>query len=309
MNNIILIGSSTPVQKLLHAVAKMEHLNLQALYTDSPHSREIQNQAQLMGLEFRDINLLKTEVGIEILKEHAPDWLFSVNSTFIFPASLLAIPLYGALNMHPGKLPEYAGLHTHQWAIRNGEKTFAATLHWMDAKVDAGPIAYLKEFPVSPKDTGLSLFIKCLNAGTELVVKALSEIAQGQSPPQIQQDLSLRKIYYHREALDGTIPWEASAQQILDFIRAADYSPFQSPTYTPMTRFRDLKLSLQKAKSSTLPSQTPGMVLSVNASGVTVATGQKESLLITKIVVDPQETLSGPQIAERLNIQTGERFY
>ena len=41
-----------------------------------------------------------------------------------------------------GRLPDFAGLYTVQWAIRLGESATAATAHLMTATVDAGDVIY-----------------------------------------------------------------------------------------------------------------------------------------------------------------------
>ena len=76
-------------------------------------------------------------------------WLINVNSTMIIPAEVLALFEGRSLNFHPGLLPEYAGLHTHQWAIRNGEREFGVTVHRMEQKIDAGAIVGKLRFPIT----------------------------------------------------------------------------------------------------------------------------------------------------------------
>ena len=184
MNRIVLVGMSTPIIKVLERLEDYaEGLELVVLFSDAAPGGQVARSAQRLGLELRSIDQLRRDDGVATLRTDAPDWLLNVNSTFIFGSELLAVPMRGCLNMHPGKLPEYAGLHTHQWAIRNGDSRFAATLHWMESEVDAGPIAYERKFDIAPDDTGLSLFMRCLNAGVEVVLEAVRDIAAGRTPP------------------------------------------------------------------------------------------------------------------------------
>jgi len=107
-------------------------------------------------------------------------WLISANSAFIVPAELLEQFEGRSLNFHPGLLPEYAGLHTHQWAIRNGEREFGVTVHRMENAIDTGPIVGQVRFPVKPDDTGLSLYSRCLTAGAELFSRIAGKIVRGE---------------------------------------------------------------------------------------------------------------------------------
>ena len=62
-------------------------------------------------------------------------------------------------NLHPGPLPQYAGLNVPSWAIYNGEVTHGVSLHRMDSGIDTGPIAYQASVLIGPRDTGLSLSV------------------------------------------------------------------------------------------------------------------------------------------------------
>src|SRR5947207_1135252 len=64
-------------------------------------------------------------------------WLISMNSTVIIGRAVLERFDGRAVNIHPGRLPDFAGLYAVQWAIRLGESATAATAHFMTETVDA----------------------------------------------------------------------------------------------------------------------------------------------------------------------------
>lgn len=314
MNRIVLAGNSSPIIKLLDRLDGILDIDIPVLFTEQPVGLELTDRSERFELELRDIRELGATAGAKILSAYEPDWLFNVNSTQIFPTAVLDVLSAGCLNMHPGQLPEYAGLHTHQWAIRNGEESFGATLHWMVPEVDAGPIAYQQKFPVSSTETGLSLFIKCVNAGVELAVAAVREIAAGGTPPRIAQDLSRRRVYLHHEALDGRIDWSMSARQIRDFVRAADYRPFQSPTYAPEASVNGQSFVVREVKEELLPrsSGPPGTLLALDDDGVLLAAGGMTGLRLTEVELRSDPNASKPrryrggQIGEALNVSVGD---
>ena len=310
---IVLAGNSSPIIKLLGRLDRFRSIRVPALFTEPPVPPELARQSERLGLNLRDLRDLGSAEGTTLLSAYAPDWFFNVNSTLIFPAALLEIPTAGCLNMHPGRLPDYAGLHAHQWAIRHGETSFGATLHWMVPAVDAGPVAYHRDVPVSRTETGLSLFIKCVNAGVDLTVTALEEIAAGGTPPRIAQDLSKRRVYRHHEALDGRIDWSLSARRIRDFVRAADYRPFQSPTYEPETRLNDRRVVVREVEETPPVTGTPGTVVAFDDGGVVLAAGRMTGLRLT--VVELESTphhpkprrLRGADIQGGLQVSVGDR--
>lgn len=57
------------------------------------------------------------------------------------------------VNIHPSLLPAFTGLHTHQRAIEAGCKAAGATVHFVTAELDHGPIIAQAVVPVMPDDT------------------------------------------------------------------------------------------------------------------------------------------------------------
>lgn len=304
--NILLVGSSTPLQKVLYSCDTVPGVTIAGLYVPIGQSREIESSAASLRIPLFDIKRLREDQEIEKLRHLNLSWIFSINSTIIFSPNLLSLPRIGCLNLHPGKLPEYAGLHTHQWAIRNGEVSFGATIHWMAPAVDTGDIAYSEQFPISPTDTGLSLYLKCMDAGTRLAIHALREIGDGTAVPRIQQDLSKRVLYRAQDALSGEIDWNQSAQKIFDLVRAADYGPFSCPTYTPTTWFKQKSLLVKKG---TIEKGTPGRggeVLATTNTGLLVSAGDNNGIVISSGFTGEKKLLSGAGIAKWLEIKPGD---
>lgn len=61
------------------------------------------------------------------------------------------------VNIHPSLLPAFPGLATHQRALQAGCKVAGATVHWVTADVDHGPILAQAVVPVMPHDTADTL--------------------------------------------------------------------------------------------------------------------------------------------------------
>ena len=52
------------------------------------------------------------------------------------------------LNIHPSLLPKYKGLHTHQRAIEAGDTEHGASVHFVTADLDDGPVILQSKVPV-----------------------------------------------------------------------------------------------------------------------------------------------------------------
>ncbi|HJV72680.1 MAG TPA: phosphoribosylglycinamide formyltransferase [Noviherbaspirillum sp.] len=61
------------------------------------------------------------------------------------------------LNIHPSLLPSFPGLATHRQALAAGVKVHGATVHFVTAELDHGPIVDQAVVPVQPGDTESTL--------------------------------------------------------------------------------------------------------------------------------------------------------
>ena len=57
------------------------------------------------------------------------------------------------LNIHPSLLPKYTGLNTHQRAIDANESEHGASVHFVTAELDGGPVILQAKVPVFDDDT------------------------------------------------------------------------------------------------------------------------------------------------------------
>lgn len=66
------------------------------------------------------------------------------------------------LNIHPSLLPSFTGLATHRQALDAGVKVHGATVHFVTAELDHGPIVAQAVVPVKADDTEDSLALRVL---------------------------------------------------------------------------------------------------------------------------------------------------
>lgn len=66
------------------------------------------------------------------------------------------------LNIHPSLLPAFPGLHTHRRVLEAGCKATGASVHFVTAELDHGPIVIQAVVPVRPGDDEQSLAARVL---------------------------------------------------------------------------------------------------------------------------------------------------
>jgi phosphoribosylglycinamide formyltransferase-1 len=84
------------------------------------------------------------------------------------------------LNIHPSLLPAFTGLHTHRRAIEAGCKVAGATVHFVTAELDHGPIVAQAVVPVLPDDTEAALSTRVLAREHVLYPRAVRWVIEGQ---------------------------------------------------------------------------------------------------------------------------------
>lgn len=83
------------------------------------------------------------------------------------------------LNIHPSLLPAFRGLHPQQQALDAGVCVSGATVHFVRAEMDAGPIVAQAAVPVRPNDTAEVLAARILEAEHQIYPRALALLASG----------------------------------------------------------------------------------------------------------------------------------
>ncbi|AOV17535.1 phosphoribosylglycinamide formyltransferase [Acidihalobacter aeolianus] len=66
------------------------------------------------------------------------------------------------LNIHPSLLPAYPGLHTHARALADGAERHGASVHFVTAELDGGPVVLQGWVPIRTGDTPENLASRVL---------------------------------------------------------------------------------------------------------------------------------------------------
>jgi methionyl-tRNA formyltransferase len=242
---------------------------------------QLSRYAERHGVPVLPAARLRTD-GERLCRELVADWLINAYGTVIVPPAVLRLFPGGALNAHPGPLPEYGGLHMHQWALRHGETRFGATIHLMEQAVDAGPIVRQAWFDIAPADTGLTLFNRTQHTAIALLQEVLADIMAGRALRPVPQDLTRLRVYRHAEALDGRIDWRWRDRQIVDFVRAGNYRPFASPTYTAYLEAAGRRIEVLQAQAGAPAAAACGTVVELGEGGPRVACGEGGSVVLAR---------------------------
>jgi len=168
------------------AVPPLEHLILNqyqviAVYTqpDRPAGRgrrlvfpPVKRAAQRWWLTVVQPASLKNTEVVAHLAEFVPDVIVVAAFGQILPQSVLDLPKYGCINLHPSLLPRFRGASPVAAAILAGDEFTGVSIMLMDRGLDTGPVLARAQIPVSLDDTTGSLTDKL----SQLAARMLPEV-------------------------------------------------------------------------------------------------------------------------------------
>jgi phosphoribosylglycinamide formyltransferase-1 len=96
------------------------------------------------------------------IEPYAPDLIALAGFMRILTPAFIDRHAGRVVNVHPSLLPAFTGLHTHRRAIEAGCKAAGATVHFVTAELDHGPIIAQAVVPVLPGDTEQTLSARVL---------------------------------------------------------------------------------------------------------------------------------------------------
>ena len=116
----------------------------------------------------------------QLLKDLGVDLVISVACPQIVRKELLELSPEGVINIHGALLPKYRGKLPSFWVLANGEEKTGVTVHYMNEKLDDGPIIVQREVPIQPSDTLHSLILKSkVEYGASALIDAVQHIIEG----------------------------------------------------------------------------------------------------------------------------------
>lgn len=109
--------------------------------------------------------------------EYKPDLIVLAGYMRIVDPAALAAWQGRIINIHPSLLPKYPGVDTHQRAIAAGDVDHGASVHYVTAEIDGGPVIAQTRLPIQPDDTPETLATRLLPLEHELLISTVAKLA------------------------------------------------------------------------------------------------------------------------------------
>ena len=284
---IIFAGTPEFAVPALEALLSSSH-DVLAVYTqpDRPAGRgrkltatPVKCVAQTKQLPIFQPTTLKDAKAQAQLQSLDADVMVVVAYGLLLPETVLTMPKYGCINIHPSLLPRWRGAAPIQRSLLAGDTLTGVTIMQLDAGMDTGPILKQQQYTVEPFEDSKTLHDKLAVVGAKLLVTVLDDVEQGRLDAQKQDD---EKACYAEKILkpEAQIDWTQTATQLSNKVRAFN------PWPVAFTHFGDAILRVWEAVPlDTLSDDAPGTIVRVEKQGVDVAT--RKGLLRLQLVQLP----------------------
>lgn len=115
----------------------------------------------------------------DALDEHRPDLIVLAGFMRILSPQFVDRYAGRMLNIHPSLLPKYTGLHTHRRALEAMDIEHGASVHFVTAELDGGPVVLQSRVPVRPGDTEADLSARVQATEHIIYPRVIGLIADG----------------------------------------------------------------------------------------------------------------------------------
>jgi len=241
---------------------------------------------------------------METLKALEPDIIVVAAFGQIIPGSILELPKFGCINIHASLLPKYRGAAPIQQAVIDGEKESGVTIMKMGTGLDTGDMISKIVVPITPSETGGSLFDKLAEAGAELLIETLPHIFDGTAVYEKQPEESPTPYAGMITKQMGKMDFSKSAKELERLVRGLNPWPSAFTFWNGKTLKVWESFVAEDADASGLE---PGTVVKTDKNGIYVACGQGV-LELSQVQLEGKKRMDADAFLRGCKIDAGSRF-
>lgn len=157
---IVISGRGSNMRSIIEAKEKQ--------YLDIDIKAVVSNKPDAAGIQYAADKGYRTEIVDQTLFEDRDSYNRTLKNRLeqldadlivlagymrILPPELVDTFAGRMINIHPSLLPEFTGLNTHRRALDAGKEKHGASVHFVTAELDGGPVIAQAEVPILKEDT------------------------------------------------------------------------------------------------------------------------------------------------------------
>lgn len=135
--------------------------------------------AKKYGVPLHNSSDVNSDEFRSLLREGGVDFIVSISGTQLYRKALRDQTPHGIVNCHGALLPKYRGLMPSFWTLANGETEGGSSVHFVDAKLDNGPIIVQRKYRIHPHDTLEDIMARSKDLAAEAIIEATRLVEAG----------------------------------------------------------------------------------------------------------------------------------
>lgn len=177
-------GSGTNLQAIIDA--DIQTIEIAVVFTNNPDAYAIERaKKHNIPVEIIDHKNYKTREEyekhiIEVLDPYKLNLIVLAGFMRIFSTVFVRAYKNKIVNIHPALLPSFPGINAGRQALEYGVKYTGVTVHFVDERVDAGPIILQSVVEIEDEDTEDTLLQKIHEVEHRIYSKAIEFISSGE---------------------------------------------------------------------------------------------------------------------------------
>ena len=181
-------------------------------------------EAERLGVPVFQPGSLRAPEAVARLAAAEPDLIVVAAYGRILPRTVLDLPRYRVINVHPSLLPRWRGPSPVAAAILAGDGATGVSIMELVPKMDAGPVLAARPFPIAATDTTGALEARLAGEGADLLIETLPGWLAGDIQP-VPQDEALVTTCPLLEKVHGHLRAAMTAVEAERAVRAYDPWP------------------------------------------------------------------------------------
>ncbi len=178
---VLASGRGSNLQALLKRQSQ-DNYRITAVLSDKPQARALalaqEAGSKAIAMDWANRSEGESQLRNE-LQRLQPDLIVLAGFMRILAEDSVNPWLGKMINIHPSLLPLYPGLNTHRRALKDGQKVHGASVHFITAELDGGPVISQTRVPVLSGDTPESLAQRLLPQEHRLLAQTVKWLRQG----------------------------------------------------------------------------------------------------------------------------------
>ncbi len=182
---VLISGSGTNLQALIDAQGDACPFAVTAVISNRPQARGLE-RAQAAGIDtliidhthYPDRDSFDRALG-DAIEARRPGLVVLAGFMRILTDAFVDRFAGRMVNIHPSLLPDFQGLHTHRRALEAGIAEHGASVHFVTAELDGGPVIAQARVPVEAGDDEDTLAARVLRREHVLLPQVVSWFAEG----------------------------------------------------------------------------------------------------------------------------------